>query len=30
MGDPFVIITILCTFAGFIGVLVLEKSTKAW
>jgi putative membrane protein len=29
MGDPFVIITILCTFAGFIGVLVLEKSTKA-
>jgi len=29
MGEPFVIITILCTFAGFIGVLLLERSQKA-
>jgi len=26
MGDPYVIITILCTFAGLMGVLALEKS----
>lgn len=29
MGEPFVIITILCIFAGFIGVLLLERSQKA-
>lgn len=29
MGEPFVIITILCTFAGFIGVLLLERSQNA-
>ncbi len=29
MNEPFVIITILCTFAGFIGVLILERSQKA-
>ncbi len=29
MGDPYVIITILSIFAGFIGVLILEKSQKA-
>lgn len=29
MGDSYVIITILCTFAGFIGVLLLERSQKA-
>jgi len=29
MGDPYVIITILSIFAGFIGVLLLERSQKS-
>lgn len=28
MGEPYVIVTILCTFAGFIGVLLLERTQK--
>lgn len=29
MGEPYVVITILCTFAGFIGVLLLDRYQKA-